>query len=261
MQMLPTNTQMFSWESFDEDVSSMVDSSAITVSGLLEQINVTRDTSDYLWYITSVDVGSSESFLHGGELPTLIVQSTGHAVHVFINGQLSGSGYGTREDRRFRYIGNVNLRAGTNRIALLSVAVGLPNVGGHFETWNTGILGPIALHGLDQGNLDLSWKKWTYQVGLKGEAMDLASPNGISSVEWMQTALVVQKLQPLTWHKTYFNAPEGYEPLALDMEGMGKGQIWINGQSIGRYWIASATGNCNDCNYAGDVGLIRHKIS
>lgn len=37
-----------------------------------------------------VDIGSSESFLHGGELPTLIVQSTGHAVHVFINGQLSG---------------------------------------------------------------------------------------------------------------------------------------------------------------------------
>lgn len=38
----------------------------------------------------SVDIGSSESFLRGGELPTLIVQSTGHAVHVFINGQLSG---------------------------------------------------------------------------------------------------------------------------------------------------------------------------
>ncbi|XP_019444794.1 PREDICTED: beta-galactosidase 3-like isoform X1 [Lupinus angustifolius] len=251
MQMLPTNTQMFSWESFDEDVSSMDDSSAITVFGLLEQINVTRDTSDYLWYITSVDVGSSESFLHGGKLPTLIVQSTGHAVHVFINGRLSGSGYGTREDRRFRYISNVNLHAGTNRIALLSVAVGLPNVGGHFETWNTGILGPIELHGLDQGKLDLSWKKWTYQVGLKGEAINLASPNGISSVEWMQTTLVVQKKQPLTWHKTYFNAPEGDEPLALDMEGMGKGQIWINGQSIGRYWTASATGNCNDCNYAG----------
>ncbi|CAL0331891.1 unnamed protein product [Lupinus luteus] len=251
MQMLPTNTQMFSWESFDEDVSSMDDTSAITASGLLEQINVTRDTSDYLWYITSVDVGSSESFLRGGELPSLIVQSTGHAVHVFINGQLSGSGYGTREDRRFRYIGNVNLRAGTNRIALLSVAVGLPNVGGHFETWNTGILGPIALHGLDQGKLDLSWNKWTYQVGLKGEAMDLASPNGISSVEWMQTALAVQKKQPLAWHKTYFNAPEGDEPLALDMEGMGKGQIWINGQNIGRYWTASVIGNCGDCSYAG----------
>ncbi|KAJ1408837.1 Glycoside hydrolase, family 35 [Sesbania bispinosa] len=252
MQMLPTNSQMFSWESFDEDISSLDDSPAtITATGLLEQINVTRDASDYLWYITSVDIGSSESFLRGGELPTLIVQSTGHAVHVFINGQLSGSAYGTREDRRFRYTGTVNLRAGTNTIALLSVAVGLPNVGGNFETWNTGILGPIVLHGLDQGKWDLSWQKWTYQVGLKGEAMNLASPNGISSVEWMQSSLVLQNKQPLTWHKTYFDAPEGDEPLALDMEGMGKGQIWINGMSIGRYWTAPATGNCNGCDYAG----------
>lgn len=39
----------------------------------------------------SVDIGSTESFLHGGELPTLIVESTGHALHVFINGQLSGN--------------------------------------------------------------------------------------------------------------------------------------------------------------------------
>ena len=54
MQMLPTNTRMFSWESFDEDISSLDDGSSITTttSGLLEQINVTRDTSDYLWYIT-----------------------------------------------------------------------------------------------------------------------------------------------------------------------------------------------------------------
>lgn len=43
-----------------------------------------------LFVAKSVDIGSSESFLHGGELPTLIVQSTGHAVHVFVNGQLSG---------------------------------------------------------------------------------------------------------------------------------------------------------------------------
>ncbi|KAG4952088.1 hypothetical protein JHK85_045955 [Glycine max] len=251
MQMLPTNTQLFSWESFDEDVYSVDDSSAIMAPGLLEQINVTKDASDYLWYITSVDIGSSESFLRGGELPTLIVQSRGHAVHVFINGQLSGSAYGTREYRRFMYTGKVNLRAGINRIALLSVAIGLPNVGEHFESWSTGILGPVALHGLDQGKWDLSGQKWTYQVGLKGEAMDLASPNGISSVAWMQSAIVVQRNQPLTWHKTHFDAPEGDEPLALDMEGMGKGQIWINGQSIGRYWTTFATGNCNDCNYAG----------
>lgn len=40
----------------------------------------------------------------------------------------------------------------------------MKNVGGHYETWNTGILGPVVLHGLDQGKWDLSWQKWTYQV-------------------------------------------------------------------------------------------------
>ena len=51
--------------------------------------------------------------------------------------------------------------------------------------------------------------------------------------------------------QAYFNAPKGDEPLALDMEGMGKGQIWINGQSIGRYWTAYASGDCNGCSYTG----------
>lgn len=39
------------------------------------------------------------------------------------------------------------------------------------------------------------------QVGLKGEAMNLVSPSGISSVDWMQGSLIAQKQQPLTWHK------------------------------------------------------------
>ncbi|XP_047314853.1 beta-galactosidase 3-like [Impatiens glandulifera] len=252
MEMQPSSSELYSWETFKEDLSAMDDSSTFSSFGLLEQINVTRDTSDYLWYKTSVDIGSSESFLRGGkELPSLIVQSTGHALHVFINGQLSGSAFGTRENRRFAFSGKVNLRAGTNTIGLLSIAVGLPNVGGHFETWNTGVLGPVVVHGLDQGKLDLSWAKWNYQVGLKGESMNLISPDGISPVEWMQGSLIAQQQQPLTWHKVHFDAPDGDEPLALDMKSMGKGQVWINGQSIGRYWTAYANGNCNGCSYAG----------
>ncbi|XLU71659.1 hypothetical protein S245_030712, partial [Arachis hypogaea] len=74
-----------------------------------------------------------------------------------------GSTYGTREYKRITYTSRVNLRARTNRIALLSVAIGLPNVGEHYESWNTGNLGPVSLPGLDQGKWDLLWKKWTYQ--------------------------------------------------------------------------------------------------
>ncbi|RWW08330.1 hypothetical protein GW17_00028244 [Ensete ventricosum] len=251
MQMYPTNTQSLMWERYDEEVASLEENSLITATGLLEQINVTRDTSDYLWYITSVDISSAEEFLKGGKLPVLTVQSAGHALHIFVNGQLSGSAYGSRENKRIKFSGNINLRAGTNRIALLSVAVGLPNSGVHYELWSTGVLGPVVLHELDEGSRDLTWQRWSYQVGLKGEDMNLNSLEGASSVEWMQGSLV-QSQQPLTWYRAYFDAPDGDEPLALDMASMGKGHVWINGQSIGRYWTAYAPKeNCKSCSYTG----------
>ncbi|KAK1410445.1 hypothetical protein QVD17_36982 [Tagetes erecta] len=251
MTMLPTNSQLFSWQTYSEELTTSVEDSAFTMFGLLDQVNVTRDASDYLWYITSVDVGPSESFLHSGEHPKLLVQSMGHALHVFINGQLAGSAFGTRENRRIRYTNKIKLRPGSNRIALLSVAMGLSNIGGHYESWETGVLGPVVLYGLDHGKLDLTHAKWSYQVGLKGEAMDV-STNDMSSVEWVQGSLIAQNKQPLTWHKAYFNEPSGNEPLALDMHSMQKGQVWINGQSIGRYWTAYATGDCKRCHYNGN---------
>lgn len=52
--------------------------------------------------------------------------------------------------------------------------------------------------------------------------------------------------------QTSFKAPDGDEPLALDMNTMSKGQVWINGQSIGRYWNQyKASGECAPCNYTG----------
>ncbi|KAL7185669.1 hypothetical protein ACSBR2_027593 [Camellia fascicularis] len=73
-----------------------------------------------------------------------------------------------------------------------------------------------------------------------------------------------QFLCPITdeiLEQAYFNALDGDEPLALDMGSMGKGQVWINGQSIGRYWTAFATGNCNGHGEYGtrSLCLIKHK--
>ncbi|XP_023536059.1 beta-galactosidase 5-like [Cucurbita pepo subsp. pepo] len=249
-QMLPTISKL-SWETYNEDTSSLGENSRMTVAGLLEQINVTRDASDYLWYMTSVGISSSEAFVGGGQKPTLTVRSAGHALHVFINGQFSGSAYGSRERREFTFTGPINLHAGMNKIALLSVTVGLPNVGMHFETWQMGILGPISISGLNEGKKDLTWQKWSYQVGLQGEAMNLVSPTEAASVDWIKGSLSSQAQRPLTWYKANFNAPGGNEPLALNLRSMGKGQAWINGQSIGRYWMAYAKGGCSRCSYAG----------
>ncbi|XWS67857.1 hypothetical protein CRYUN_Cryun04dG0040900 [Craigia yunnanensis] len=201
--------------------------------------------------LSGVQISSADSFLHRGKLPTLSVQSAGHGMHVFINGQLSGSAFGTRQNRRFTFTENINLHPGTNKTSVLSIAVGLPNICPHFETWDTGVLGPVVLHGLDEGQRDLTWHKWSCQVALKEEAHSLGSPNSISSMDWIQGSLSAQKQHPLTWYKSFFDAPEGDDPLALDMGSMGKGQVWINGQSIGRCWTTLANGNCSECSYVG----------
>ncbi|KAI4330678.1 hypothetical protein MLD38_028940 [Melastoma candidum] len=251
MKMTPVHLSgRLSWQAYSEETAS-TDDSSFTMAGLLEQINVTRDASDYLWYTTDVYINNHEQFLKSGKYPGLYVQSAGHALHVFVNGQHSGTVYGSLEFPKLTFNQGVKLRAGVNKISLLSIAVGLPNVGPHYENWNAGILGPVTVYGLNEGVRDLSGQKWSYKIGLKGEALSLHSLTGSSSVEWAAGSFVTRH-QPLTWYKTTFSAPAGNAPLALDMGSMGKGQIWINGQSIGRHWPAyKASGNCGGCNYAG----------
>lgn len=38
--------------------------------------------------------------------------------------------------------------------------------------------------------------------------------------------------------QAYFDAPEGTDPVALRMNVMQKGMIWVNGKSLGRYWVS-----------------------
>ncbi|KAH9801352.1 Beta-galactosidase 12 [Citrus sinensis] len=271
----------FSWQSYIEETASSTDDNTFTKDGLWEQVYLTADASDYLWYMTDVNIDSNEGFLKNGQDPLLTIWSAGHALQVFINGQLSGKRnimtdmimflganiacqqltfsfypyagtvYGSLENPKLTFSKNVKLRAGVNKISLLSTSVGLPNVGTHFEKWNAGVLGPVTLKGLNEGTRDISKQKWTYKIGLKGEALSLHTVSGSSSVEWAQGASLAQK-QPMTWYKTTFNVPPGNDPLALDMGAMGKGMVWINGQSIGRHWPGYiGNGNCGGCNYAG----------
>ncbi|GER28574.1 beta-galactosidase [Striga asiatica] len=247
-QMLPTETQNLSWESLNEDISSYDSDPTFTVNGLLEQLNITRDTTDYLWYMTSFEISPNESCLHGGKWPVLSVASEGDMLHVFINGQPSGSAFGSIDNRKFSFTKSVNLRAGKNSIALLSVA----NTGHRFETYRHGVDGSVILRGLDNGQMDLSRQKWSYKVGLKGETMNLASPTDVSSsIDWLKGSLAAQNRGALTWYKTNFSTPAGDMPLALDLGSMGKGEVWVNGESIGRYWTNYAKGECNNCSYGG----------
>ncbi|KAK7257722.1 hypothetical protein RIF29_31900 [Crotalaria pallida] len=214
--------------------------------GLLEQINTTADKSDYLWYSLSVDLKDDV-----GAQTVLHIESLGHALHAFINGKLAGSGTGNNDNATVIVDIPITLVDGNNTIDLLSITVGLQNYGAFFDTWGAGITGPVILKGLKNGStLDLSSQQWTYQVGLKGEDLDL--PSGTSG-QWNSQSTLPKK-QPLTWYKTNFVAPSSNNPVAIDFTGMGKGEAWVNGQSIGRYWptyVSSNDGCTNSCDYRG----------
>lgn len=50
--------------------------------------------------------------------------------------------------------------------------------------------------------------------------------------------LVQEKVKQIFFEQTRFDAPEGRDPVAIRMTGMGKGMIWVNGKNIGRYWMS-----------------------
>lgn len=54
--------------------------------------------------------------------------------------------------------------------------------------------------------------------------------------------------------QTLFDAPNGSNPVALNLDKMGKGQLWVNGFNLGRYWpsLISQQDNCpSTCDYRG----------
>ncbi|KAI4980842.1 hypothetical protein ZWY2020_021327 [Hordeum vulgare] len=96
------------------------------------------------------------------------------------------------------------------------------------------------------------------QIGLRGEDLHLYNPSE-ASPEWVSDNSYPTN-NPLTWYKSKFTAPAGDDPLAIDFTGMGKGEAWVNGQSIGRYWptnIAPQSGFVNSCNYRGSYSATK----
>ncbi|KAK4859616.1 hypothetical protein QYF36_008711 [Acer negundo] len=67
---------------------------------------------------------------------------------------------------------------------------------------------------------------------------------GFRSISREQKCLIQDKKRSkdFTWcYQTVFDAPVGDDLVALNLGSMGKGEAWVNGQSIGRYWVSFLT--------------------
>ncbi|KAG0485744.1 hypothetical protein HPP92_009823 [Vanilla planifolia] len=217
---------------------------SFTSNKLLEQISTSADQSDYMWYMTSVDVANEEKM-------TLHVNTTGHVLYAFVNGRRIGSQFAPNGGFRFVFEKVATMKPGKNYISLLSATVGLKNYGAHYELMPAGIVdGPVQLI-REQGVLDLSSNEWSYKIGLDGWEKKLYLKNS-TAYKWRYG--IIQTRRPFTWYKTTFKAPLGSEPVVVDLLGMGKGEAWVNGQSLGRFWpsyIANPDGCKQVCDYRG----------
>ncbi|XP_030936433.1 beta-galactosidase 16-like [Quercus lobata] len=218
------------WEEYKESIPNF-DKTSWRANTLLEQMSATKDKSDYLWYTFRFQHESLDTGF------VLKVNSLAHVLHAFVNGKFIGSAHGSHSSLFFALEKNVSLINGTNHVSLLSVMAGLPGSGSFLERRVTGLRRVRILNKNDVE--DFTNYTWGYQVGLLGEKLNIYTEQGSSNIQWRRFGN--SNHQRLTWYKTQFDAPKGNDPVALNLGSMGKGEAWVNGQSIGRYWVSFLT--------------------
>ena len=135
------------------------------------------------------------------------------------------------------------------RIDILSVAMGL-----------TTVVSPQASKGVasvtisGEGNISNVYTNFSTAWKLKGEEMEIFTEAGTNRVDWQTVSS--PKLSPddgLIWLQGTFDVPEALHPflggaqpnqtaIAVNLGGLYKGMAYVNGWSIGRYWLAR--GSC-----------------
>ncbi|XP_020086187.1 beta-galactosidase 7-like isoform X1 [Ananas comosus] len=222
------------WKVFSEEIAS-IRNAEFTTNQLLEQMSTTKDATDYLWY----SVSYNHTPFSGQEL--LQVESRAHVLHAFVNNEFVGSVHGSHHGPPLIVLDTpIPLVQGQNNISLLSVMVGSPDSGAYLERRFAG-LRSVSIRQRAAASQNLNNHQWAYQVGLVGEKEQIYSDKGSENAEWRSIKNSTNK--PLMWYKTTFDAPHGDDPVALNLSSMGKGEVWINGESIGRYWVSFKASN------------------
>ncbi|XP_016168964.1 beta-galactosidase 10 [Arachis ipaensis] len=204
----------FKWDVLKENAGIWGEADFVK-TGFVDLINTTKDTTDYLWHTTRsafasssgnvgefrfqyiIYVGENEEFLKNGSKPVLLINSTGHALHAFVNQEYQGTGTGNGTHSPFFFKNPIPLRPGKNEIALLCLTVGLPTAGPFYDFLRAGLIS-VKIKGFNNGTVDLSSSAWSYKIGVQGEQLKLYQGDGWSSVKWTTTS-EPPKGQALTW--------------------------------------------------------------
>ncbi|GAV62903.1 Glyco_hydro_35 domain-containing protein/Gal_Lectin domain-containing protein [Cephalotus follicularis] len=230
-----TANKKLNWKMYQEAIPTP-EQLKLKAKNPLELYGLTKDTTDYAWFISSIELDRNDLPFRKDILPVIRVQSLGHAMLAFINGEYVGTAHGSHDEKSFVFQTSIKLKTGRNQIAFLGILVGLPDSGAYMEHRFAGPRA-VTILGLNTGTLDLTNIGWSHQIGLTGEKVPaLYTSEGSQKFEWTKVNGVVGAA--LVWCKATFMTPEGNDPVVVSMNGMKKGMVWINGKSIGRYWMS-----------------------
>ena len=87
---------------------------------------------------------------------------------------------------------------------------------------------------------DITKQEWKHRAKLEGEIYEVYTTAGSSSVTWSNNWKdYVNK--SIVWFQTTFYSTNvnitANNSLLLDLTGMGRGHIYLNGMDLGRYWL------------------------
>ena len=211
----------------------------------LEQLRLTFDRTDFLWLVTALTL--SDAQIARGTV-TLTVSNVTSWLYAFIDDRLLG---------RVDHVGSAvkvplslaSFAAGAHELRLLHANNGVSDYGAFLEQVRIGVLGTVEVDGVD-----LTAATWRHQVGLRGEHDRWYAAD--APVEW-NTDVAAGMSTALTWWRWNISSPTPHPPTGgalhptwqLDVRGLAKGQMYVNGHSVGRFFNATSdSGSCTPCD-------------
>jgi beta-galactosidase len=188
----------------------------------VEQLALTRDEQDECWYSFALDAAGP------GELE---LSRIADIAYVYLDGRLvastphpPGEERGDLDSDAVSQVFALDAAPGTHRLDVLCCAIGLIKGDWQIGRRNMvfekkGLWGPVRFDGRELGEVAI-------RPGLVGSATTTGAVDPGN----------------LRWHRTTFARPAAADGLALDLIAMTKGQAWLNGRSLGRYWLCPGSG-------------------
>ena len=231
----PTSTAV-DVASYAEPMAVWSDVGVVRAERPLELLDLTRHTSDHLYYQTQVTLTPAQ--VERGSVVLELAQVTNH-FHVFFNHRFLAFASGTSATLPINTTGltpspspSPSAFSTLYNLTIVAQQDGVVNCCGGLEAFNEGILGDVTLDGRS-----LRTNEWLHLVGLRGEALGL--PTSPTSAVWNATSPPLHT--PWVWYRTQIERPTPrptpWLTWYLDLtSSMTKGQVWVNGHALGRYW-------------------------